>query len=60
MNEVIGGLAVQKSTMGDTQGGEELKVGRVEYKNEGELGRLELSGERCAPMGESNKNVGFD
>ena len=53
MNEVISGLLVQKSIMGDTQGSGELKV---EHEDNGELGQLELSGGRCAPMGESNKN----
>ena len=56
MNEVISGLLVQKSIMGDTQGSGELKVGRVEHEDKGEQGQLELSGGRCAPMGESNKN----
>ena len=56
MNEVISGLLVQKSIMGDTQGSGELKVGRVEHEDNGELGQLELSGGRCAPMAESNKN----
>ena len=56
MNEVISGLLVQKSIMGDTQGSGELKVGRVEHEDNGKLGQLELSGRLCAPMGESNKN----
>ena len=56
MNEVIRVLLVQKSIMGDTQGSGELKVVRVEHEYNGELGQLELSGGRCAPMGESNKN----
>jgi hypothetical protein len=43
MNEVIGWLVVQKSTMGDIWGGEELEVGRVEDKEGGDLGQLELS-----------------
>ena len=55
MNEVISGLLVQKSIMGDTQGSGELKVVRVEHEDNGELGQLELSGGRCTPMGESNK-----
>ena len=43
MNKVIGWLVVQKSTMGDTWGSKELEVGRVENKEDGDLGQLELS-----------------
>ena len=43
MNKVIGWLVVQKSTMGDTWGSKELEVGRVEDKEDGDLGQLELS-----------------
>ena len=40
---MIEGLVIQKSTMGDTWGGEELEVGRDEDKEDGDLGQLELS-----------------